>query len=412
MIAQAGSVPAPEAPERGWSGPAEAHSAGLYVHFPWCVRLCTYCDFDRQESGFERIPRYVDAVCTEIRRQPRVPIHSVFFGGGTPSLMAAAQVRQILDAARERFALLPGAEVTLETNPDDTLGMDFPALRAAGVNRISMGVQSLDDRFLRLLGRRHDAAGARAAVARVRAGGIGNLNLDLMFGLPGQTLEDWRATLEGAIELEPDHCSCYLLTIDERVPLGRDVARGRLRLPDDEALAEQYELARTLLAEAGYEQYEISNWARPGHASRHNLTYWRDEPYLGVGAGAASSWGGRRYKNTPVVRRYLAAIDAGRQDLQECETVDWLTAAQDCIALGLRLREGLDLARFERRFGVALECLAGEELRLLRRAGVLEERDGRLRVADRHLLVTNEVLARLRIAMEGGSVRRRAPRST
>jgi oxygen-independent coproporphyrinogen-3 oxidase len=317
--------------------------------------------------------------------------------------MAAEQVRAVLDAARAALDLRVGAEVTLETNPDDTASMDFAGLRAAGVNRISMGVQSFDDRWLRLLGRRHSAADARRAVERVRAGGVDNLSLDLMFGLPGLDLATWRRTLQDAIALDPQHLSCYLLTVDERVPLGRDVAAGRLSLPGDDDLAAQYELARELLAEAGYEQYEISNWARPGRQSRHNLTYWRDEPYLGVGAGAASSWLGRRTKNTPLVTRYLAAVEAGLRERDEDDAPDQLTAIEDHVALGLRLREGLDPDRFAGRFGMTLEELAGAELSLLLGNGVLERRGDRVRIADRHLLVTNEVLARLL-----GSIKSRA----
>ncbi len=380
-------------------GPAAA-SAGLYVHFPWCIRICTYCDFDRQAHAFDLVPAYVEALATEIQRLPRIDVHSVFFGGGTPSLMSAVQVGRVMDAARSRFRFSHNAEVTLETNPDDTEGMDFPGLIAAGVNRISMGVQNLDDRWLRLLVRRHSAEEAREAARRVRLGGIDNLNLDLMFGLPGLGLADWRATLEAALELGPDHLSCYLLTVDESVPLGRDVAAGRLAIPDDDALSEQYALTMELLAEAGFEQYEISNWARPGRQSRHNLTYWRDEPYLGVGAGAASCWQGRRSKNSPVVKRYLAAVEAGTVDLVEDEQSDWLTALEDHLGLLLRLREGLDLDRFEARFGRSLDSIAAEELRLLGRAGILERNDTRLRVGSAHLMVTNEVLARLRAAIE------------
>jgi oxygen-independent coproporphyrinogen-3 oxidase len=385
------------APANG--APLGKESVGLYVHFPWCARLCTYCDFDRQAHAFNLVPRYVDALCREIAELPRVRVHSIYFGGGTPSLMAAEQVRAVLDAARARLELLVGAEVTLETNPDDTIRMALGALRDAGVNRISMGVQSLDDRWLRLLGRRHSAADARAAVQRVKSGGVDHLSLDLMFGLPGLTVASWRDTLEQTIALAPEHVSSYLLTVDERVPLGRDVAAGRLALPDDDELAAQYELTMALLGAAGYEHYEISNWARPGRASRHNLTYWRDEPYLGVGAGAASSWAGRRYKNTPLVARYLAAIEGGTRELQEDERPDPLTAIGDHFALGLRLREGLDLDRFAARFGAGVEALVGEEVAGMLAAGVLERHGNRMRVAERHVLVTNEVLARLQAAL-------------
>lgn len=396
---------APSAKDRAIEERA-SDSAGLYIHFPWCVRICSYCDFDRQVHRFDLVPTYVEALKREIATLPAAIVHSVFFGGGTPSLLSASQAAAVMEAATCRMRMLVEVEVTLEANPDDTSKMDFAGLLSAGVNRISMGVQCLDDRWLRLLGRRHSAAEAREAVSRVRRGGVRNLNLDLMYGLPGQTVADWKRTLLGALALEPEHLSCYLLTIDESVPLGRDVTRGRLSLPIDDEIGEQYELTRQMLAEDGFEQYEISNWARPGRACRHNLTYWRDEPYLGVGAGAASSWQGRRYKNSPVVQRYLAAVADGRSDLQEDEHPEWLTAVQDYLALALRLRQGLDLDRFAGRFGVSLHSLAGDEIERLRAADVLEEREGHLLLSERYLLVTNEVLARLRAAVERSSLAR------
>src|SRR3954453_3345088 len=250
-------------------------SAGLYIHFPYCVSICNYCDFDRQATGFASIPRYVEAVIAELQMSARRPIHSVFFGGGTPSLMIPEQVPSILAAAAETFDLLPDCELTLEANPGECTVERLGGFRAAGLNRLSIGVQSLDDETLTALSRRHTADEARAAVAAARAAGFDNLNLDFMLGLSGMTLDTWRETVDGAISLDPEHLSCYILTVDERVPMGRDVARGRIVLPDDDAIAEQYELTRSVLVAAGYEQYEVSNWAKPGQTCRHNLTYWR-----------------------------------------------------------------------------------------------------------------------------------------
>ncbi|HZO28272.1 MAG TPA: coproporphyrinogen-III oxidase family protein, partial [Chloroflexota bacterium] len=213
-------------------------SAGLYVHFPYCVSICNYCDFDRQATGFASIPRYVDSVVAEIRLQGQRPIHSIFFGGGTPSLMSGDQVRSILTAARQQFELLSAAEVTLEANPGECTAERLTTFREAGVNRLSIGVQSLDDQTLQRLSRRHTADEARAAVRAARAAGFDNLSLDFMLGLSGMSVESWLATLDGAIALDPEHLSCYILTVDERVPMGRDVARGRLLLPSDDEIAE------------------------------------------------------------------------------------------------------------------------------------------------------------------------------
>lgn len=379
--------------------PGPAVTAGLYIHIPWCRAICTYCDFDRQARAFELIPAYVDALVTDLRRQPPLALHSIYFGGGTPSLLEPRQVAAVLDAARAHFAVDPEAEITLEANPGDLDAERVRAYRRAGINRLSLGVQSFDDALLRLLGRRHTGAEAVAAVRAARAGGITNLSLDLMYGLPGQTPGQWRATLARALELEPEHLSAYLLTLDDRVPLGRQVQRGRILLPEDDLIAEMYAETQALLGAHGYEQYEISNWAKPGRASRHNLTYWRDEPYLGVGAGAAASLDGRRTKQTPDPAAYIKAIAEGRAELVEDDRPDPLTAAQDFVALSLRLREGLDLGRFAARFGRSLLQLAAEPVAELRRRGLLELDGGRLRIPARHLLISSAIILRLHEAL-------------
>jgi oxygen-independent coproporphyrinogen-3 oxidase len=382
-----------------------ADSAGLYVHFPYCVSICSYCDFDRQATGFSSIPRYVASVAAEIRLQRRRPVHSIFFGGGTPSLMTPEQVTTILTAASETLDVLPGAEITLEANPGECEVERLSGFRAAGVNRLSIGVQSLDDQTLGALSRRHTADEARAAVAAARAAGFDNLNLDFMLGLAGMTVESWLATLDAALELAPQHLSCYVLTVDERVPMGRDVARGRLVLPSDDAIADQYLATGERLARAGYQQYEVSNWAQPGRQSRHNLTYWRDEPYIGIGAGAAGWHDGVRYKNTPAPKRYMTSVAVGQADRVEEERPDLLTRLGDALALGLRLREGIDLDATSARLGLNARTLVGPVLDELVGAGCLEWHGSRLRVAEPSILVTSELLVRI----EGALQERSAP---
>jgi oxygen-independent coproporphyrinogen III oxidase len=372
-------------------------SLALYVHFPFCLSICPYCDFDRQATGFNRIDVYLQAVERELALYAHTGerVHSIFFGGGTPSLMTPAQVEQILSAARRTFEVLPDAEITLECNPGDADLEKLRAFKALGANRLSFGVQSLDDPFLKLLGRRHDSLQARQAAAWAREAGF-HFNLDFMFGLPGQSLAHWQTTLAAAVDLAPDHLSCYLLTVDERVPMGRDVARGRLVLPVDDDLAEMYTTTRERLAEAGYEQYEISNWARPGQASRHNLTYWRDQAWIGVGAGAASAYGGRRWKNTPVLERYIESVErGGHAACVEDEQPDRPMQMLDRLTLGLRLREGLSLREFALRFDENLLALLGETGEWLISMGFLELDDDRVRIADEHQLITNEILVRL-----------------
>lgn len=372
-------------------------SLAIYVHFPFCLSICPYCDFDRQATGFDRVDVYLESVVRELAQHAGSgrAVHSVFFGGGTPSLMRADQVADLLGAIRRTFDVQPDAEITLEANPGDADPHKMQAFRAAGVNRLSMGVQSLDDRALARLGRRHSAAEARQAARWARQAGL-RLNLDFMYGLPDQTLAQWNTTLDEAVALQPDHLSCYLLTVDEKVPMGRDVARGLLQLPDDDALGDMYELARERLGSAGYVQYEISNWARPGEVSRHNLTYWRDGEWIGVGAGAASSYAGVRWKNAPALERYIRSVKRdGVAARVEEERPDLAVQVLDFVTLGLRLREGVSLATFRRRFGADLTSVLGAEGRWLREGGVLELEGGALRVAAGHQLVTNELLVRL-----------------
>jgi oxygen-independent coproporphyrinogen-3 oxidase len=381
-------------------------SAGVYVHFPYCVSICNYCDFDRQATGFSAIPRYVESVAAEIRLQARRPAHSIFFGGGTPSLMTPEQIGTILTAAVETFDVLPDAEITVEANPGECTVERLSGFRAAGVNRLSIGVQSLDDATLQTLSRRHSADEARAALAAARSAGFDNLNLDFMLGLAGMTVETWLDTLAAAVELGPEHLSCYVLTVDERVPMGRDVARGRIQLPSDDSIADQYLATGALLAARGYEQYEISNWAKPGRASRHNLTYWRDQPYLGIGAGAAGWVDGVRTKNTPSPRRYMASVATGRADRVEEEHTDLATQVGDALAVGLRLREGIDITAMSQRLGVDVRAAMGSVLGELLDAGCLEWLDAgplaepRLRVAEGSILVTNELLVRIEGTLE------------
>lgn len=378
-----------------------AESLALYVHFPFCLSICPYCDFDRQATGFDRIDTYLSMVERELEQYDgHEDVHSIFFGGGTPSLMHPAQVSAVLQALQGRFNVLPTAEITLECNPGDADLVKLQAFHAAGANRLSFGVQSLDDAMLPMLGRRHSSAEARQAAVWARLAGF-PFNLDFMFGLPGQTLAHWQHTLDQAVELEPDHLSCYLLTLDEQVPMGRDVARGKLVLPEDDDLAEMYTAARIKLADAGYAQYEVSNWAKPGRESRHNLTYWRDAQWIGVGAGAASSYRGRRWKNTPALERYIASVAAsGTAQRVEDEQPDLATQLFDHVTLGLRVREGISLCSFLAQYHEQLLNILSSEGALLMSKGILELDGDRLRVAAEQQLILNEILARLRAPIE------------
>lgn len=395
-----GTLPSARAailPDR-WPAPAPTEaSAGLYIHVPFCARLCPYCDFDTQDRELHLIAPYARALVRQVAQLPRVPLHSVFFGGGTPSVLRPDQVAAVLDAVRARCPLAADAEVTLECNPNNARVGRLAGYRAAGVNRLSLGVQALDDGLLRLLGRQHNAERVVQAVAAARAAGFDDVSVDLMYGLPGQTLAQWARTIDAALALEPSHVSAYLLTLEPWTPMGQAVARGALRLPDEDTIAAQYALLGARLAAAGFEQYEISNWARSGWASRHNLGYWRGEPYLGLGAGAVARWGVERRKTTPLVAEYLRAVAAGEPPPAQVEPLDPDTHWRELLLLGLRLRAGVDPAAFAARAGRALDEVvpaAGE----LVAQGWLEWAYGRLRLTERALLVSNEVLVRLGVA--------------
>lgn len=276
----------------------------------FCKTKCFYCDFNTYAGLGHLVDDYVNALVTEIRGQPAplpdsnpatpFEIGSIFFGGGTPSLLTPAQIGRVIDAARE-WDVVPGAEITIEANPDDPTVDYLRAIRESGVNRLSFGVQSFDDAMLRKLGRRHGGAKAIEAFGFARQAGFDNVSIDLMFALPGQTLDQWKETLARAIALEPDHLSLYNLTVEAGTPFGDWAARGKLTVPDDDAAADMYELAIDCLAEAGYRYYEISNWARVDSSrdfrAQHNLRYWRNQPYFGIGAGAHSSFAKHRYAN-------------------------------------------------------------------------------------------------------------------
>ncbi|MBI4306139.1 MAG: radical SAM family heme chaperone HemW [Chloroflexi bacterium] len=295
-----------EAPAKG-TGPETA--IGLYVHIPFCETKCPYCDFNTYAGIEPLIPEYVLALRKELRiwgsLLGRPTVGTVFLGGGTPSYLPAEALESVVGTMRDAFELLPDAEVTMEANPDDCSPAKLADARGAGLNRISIGVQSLDDRLLKSLGRRHDAAQAVSAARTARSAGFKNVNLDLMFGLPDQSLAHWEDSLAGVMELAPDHVSLYALTLEPNTPLAAWVKAGKVADPDPDLAADMYEHAEDVMASAGFRHYEISNWARPGFESRHNLVYWTNGPYLGVGPGAHSHLRATRFANLKSPREYI-----------------------------------------------------------------------------------------------------------
>ena len=375
-------------------------SQHLYLHVPFCRLVCAYCDFVTVGGRAADIPRYVEALVAELAMRPAPGrLQTVYFGGGTPSLLPVAAVERLLASAEDRWRSAP-AEVTVEANPSGRETPDWTGLRSAGVNRISLGVQSLHDADLRRLARGHTAAEALAAIRAVRHAGFENVSLDLIYGIPGQSLADWRAGLDAAMTLEPDHLSLYGLQLalapDEwAAPPRMGAIRWRRRMADaqdDDVAAAQYELAEELLAAAGFRHYELSSWARPGFESRHNAAYWARRPYTGIGAGAHSFDGVTRSWNERDLDRYLEAVEGGERPTAGSELLDEVTKAFEAVALGLRRVDGLDRIGFAREFGQDpveryAEAVASATARTL-----LEVDEATLRLTPTGRLLANEVL--------------------
>lgn len=374
----------------------------LYVHVPFCRLVCAYCDFVTVGGRAADIPRYVQAVVRELELRPAPGrLRTVYFGGGTPSLLDGGQIGRVLEVARRRWSTAAIDEVTVEANPSGRETPDWAGLRAAGVTRISLGVQSLLDADLEALARGHTAAEGRAAYRAARAAGFDNVSIDLIYGIPGQSLPGWQSGLEAAIELGPDHISCYALQLalepDEWAAPPRPGAlrwRDRMAARQDEGLAaEQYRHAELLLAAAGYRHYELSSWARPGRESRHNGAYWARRRYTGIGAGAHSYDGrSRRSWNTRELDRYLEALEGGERPPAEGETLDAAARAFEAVALGLRRVDGLSRRAFAAEFGSDPVARFPGAVAASRRSGLLEVEGDRLRLSPGGRLLATEVL--------------------
>jgi oxygen-independent coproporphyrinogen-3 oxidase len=397
----------------------------LYVHVPFCLSKCPYCDFNTYQGIESQFGDYLSAVVAEMtgwsHALGRPAVNTVFLGGGTPSYLPDGDVGRILEAIAANYGVGGDAEITAECNPNDLTAQRCADLKAAGINRISIGVQSMDNGLLAMLGRRHDADEAAEALQRCRSAGFDNVNLDLMYGLPRQSLKQWRDTVARTVGLGPEHLSLYALTLEEGTPLRRWVEQGRLPEPDPDAAADMYDLARSALADAGYRHYEISNWSRPGQESEHNLAYWRNLQWLGVGPGAHSSLrvgkagSACRFWTVRLPRDYarlagewaVSVVRAGAwpevtadriaavPTVDGSEVSDEATTAAETMFLGLRLLDGMDVAAASARIGIDLSSLYERELAELTDDGLLVwEGDTRLRLTEEAYLVANQVFTR------------------
>lgn len=384
----------------------------VYVHIPFCTVKCGYCDFNAYAGMDALKDAYMAAVAAEVRASAPLlhgrTVSTVAFGGGTPSEVPVAGIAAALDAVRSAAPLAAAAEVSLEANPGTTDAADLRGLRAAGVTRLSFGAQSFDAAELAFLDRIHSPEATAAAVALAREAGFESVGLDLIYGLPGQALAEWLSTLHHAIALHPDHISTYALTVEEGTPLGKRVSTGRVTPLDGDATADMYEAASDTLVAAGYHQYELSNFALPGHESRHNRTYWTDGEYLAIGAGAHGYLAGERYENVAHPRLYIERIHAAhpsdtRPAMLSAYVPDTATSMFDWVTLALRLTAGFDPARFGARFGMPLDDVLGEPLANCQRAGLLRRSPVNVRLTPRGRLLHAEVAVQILAHLEASN---------
>ena len=378
----------------------------LYIHIPLCVKTCAYCDFASFAGRMAHRDRYVQAVCREIRAQAAFfgqrRIGTIFFGGGTPTLLSGAQIQMIMDTVHACFDLATDAEISMEGNPGTLTMENLCGYRAAGVNRLSLGVQSMDDGLLKSIGRIHTAKEAEAAVRMAREAGFENINMDLMYGLPGQTAAQWKDTLQKAIDLAPDHLSCYSLILEEGTQLFDSVNDGTCApLPDEETMEKMDALTLEKTREAGYAQYEVSNFARDGKMCRHNIVYWECLPYLGVGLNAHSDLDGRRFYNPADWEDYLAMAESG-DTAREAEGSGTLDERMfERMMMGLRQTRGVDAARFEKDFGRSVGDVWPKTIADMTRRQLIDSNKERIRLTERGMQVMNGVLVNLMEENEG-----------
>jgi oxygen-independent coproporphyrinogen-3 oxidase len=385
------------------------HNTSLYLHIPFCRTICTYCAFNTYAGMDDQITPFVRALAQEIRwlaaHGPEMQVGTIYFGGGTPSLLTPEHYAELFATLYESYAIEPNAEISLEANPNDLNLSYLTALREVGFNRISIGMQSAQPTELELFHRRHDVPMVAAAVEAARAAGFDNLNLDLIFGIPNQTMASWQETLEYAIGLGPQHFSLYGLELKGGTALTKDVKAGLLPTPDDDLAADMYEYASTRLPEAGLQQYEISNWCEPGYEARHNLQYWHNLPYAGLGPGAHGYIGGARTIVMRSPERYIQAMQTSPAKaevfprtpaISKITPVDREAEMSETIMMGLRLtQEGIKRDVFQERFGVDFVTLHQPVIDKFVRRGLLHVDDQQVRLTEQGRFVSNAILREL-----------------
>lgn len=369
----------------------------LYLHIPFCRTKCQYCSFNSQARLDSLYPRYNQALIAELLsiKSDKAVLETLFIGGGTPTVMNVMDLEALAATCRDRFGFTKGAEISLEANPESIDYGFLSALREAGFNRLSIGIQSLNDGELKKLGRIHDAAMAREAVIDACRAGFDNLSIDLMYGLPGQSAKSWRQTLQGVLELSPRHLSAYQLTIEEHTGFHCLEAEGRLSLPAEDSLLEMDETTQELCKIAGLQQYEISNFAEPGYECRHNLNYWHNDEYLACGAGSVSYVGGLRERRVDDPLKYCQAVEQSSDLIVEREELTTRDSFKETVVMGLRLVAGISSRRLQQRYGVSIDEVYGETLVKLVEQGLISYDGARLALTETGRRFANQVMAEL-----------------
>ncbi|MEL6307342.1 MAG: radical SAM family heme chaperone HemW [Chloroflexota bacterium] len=388
----------------------DAQTLSIYLHIPFCKTMCTYCAFNTYTGMESIIPRFVDALATEIRyvgkTAPNTPVRTIFFGGGTPSLLSIPHYHTLFDALIKSFNISPDAEISLESNPNDLTPEYLAGLRAVGFNRISMGMQTSNHTELQMLNREHDTVHVIDAVQNAQAIGFDNISIDLMFGLPNQTIVTWENTLQKVIDLNIQNVSAYNLILEGNTPLKDDVDDGTLPTPDDDLAADMYDLLTDKLAQAGFEQYEISNWAKAGYESQHNIQYWHNAPYIGLGPGAHGFANGVRYIVMRYPQKYIDSLlpvgEASSSEKLEFPRTPAVSKAievereedmKETILMGMRLtREGINREAFKSRFGKDVVALKKDAIDKHVDYGLLEVTPGCIRLTSAGRLLSNAVI--------------------
>ena len=368
----------------------------LYLHIPYCLHKCGYCDFNSHPENQEESAHYVEALLKELKyysttlKSYNVP--TVFVGGGTPTILPPLQLKIILDTVRQHFNLTPDCEITIEANPATIKLETLQEIRAAGYNRISIGVQSFDEKELQLLERVHNEEEIHSTVHRARSAKFKNLSMDLMFALPDQTIGKWQSHLKQAIAKNPDHLSTYNLTIEPATAFFKLHERGKICLPHEDIQLEMYKTTIQILEDAGYSQYEISNFSKPGMESQHNINYWNNGEYLGVGAGASSYLNGERFKNTNLPSIYIREIETKASAVDTRERLEPLSAMGETLMLGLRLLKGISIDVFENRFQVSFQKVYGKSVESLLSQELITFNQNRIALSRKGLFLADSVI--------------------